>query len=483
MPELQGVPDEPGQPPALQALSLAEKSQKAKAQNITPFDVQGGVDEHGNAVAIDYNKLIDTFGSKKIDEALLQKFEKLTGKPPHRLLRRGMVFSHRDLDIILDKYEKGIPFFLYTGRGPSSDSMHVGHSIPFEFTKYLQDAFEVPLIIMLTDDEKFMHSKTSTDKDGQQKVTPNKLSLKECQGFALTNALDIIAIGFDMNKTFIFADTGFIYGGHGIAFAQNILEMSKRTPHNQIKGTFGFTDTHNIGEFHFPAIQSATSFASSFPFIFGSTPKTVNKIPCLIPCAIDQDPYFRQCRDNAKQLGYEKPALIHTVFLPSLRGSESKMSASDSDSSIFLADTDNQIKKKIGKAFSGGQETKELQEQLGGRTAIDVPFQYLTFFLESDDDLEDIRQRYETGKMLTGEMKALATRELQAYVTAFRERRKAVTQEVREDFMRPRQLLFRSMPSAQERIATLEERRKKLRRELELVDDEMKRLQPDGHVA
>ena len=133
----QSVPDEPGQPPALTALSLAEKSQdiKSKEQIITPFDVSGGVDEHGKVVAIDYNKLVDKFGSQKIDQPLLERFEKVTGHKPHRLMRRGMVFSHRDLNIILDKYEKGIPFFLYTGRGPSSDSMHVGHSIPFEFTK------------------------------------------------------------------------------------------------------------------------------------------------------------------------------------------------------------------------------------------------------------------------------------------------------------------------------------------------------------
>ena len=131
------VLDEPGQPPALSALSLAEASQenKTKEQIITPFDVSGGVDEHGKAIAIDYDKLIDRFGSQRIDKTILERFEKLTGKPPHRLLRRGIVFSHRDLNLILDKYEKGVPFFLYTGRGPSSDSMHVGHSIPFEFTK------------------------------------------------------------------------------------------------------------------------------------------------------------------------------------------------------------------------------------------------------------------------------------------------------------------------------------------------------------
>lgn len=131
------VSDEPGQPPALSALSLAEASHKSLVQEqiITPFDVSGGVDEHGKAKAIDYERLIETFGSQRIDQPLLKRFEQVTGHRPHRLLRRGMVFSHRDLNLILDKYEKGIPFFLYTGRGPSSDSMHVGHTIPFEFTK------------------------------------------------------------------------------------------------------------------------------------------------------------------------------------------------------------------------------------------------------------------------------------------------------------------------------------------------------------
>jgi tryptophanyl-tRNA synthetase len=85
--------------------------------------------------AIDYNKLVDEFGTKKIDDELLARLERLTGKRPHHFLRRGIVFSHRDLELILDRYERGEPFFLYTGRGPSSDSVHVGHTIPFEFTK------------------------------------------------------------------------------------------------------------------------------------------------------------------------------------------------------------------------------------------------------------------------------------------------------------------------------------------------------------
>ncbi|KAL6141413.1 hypothetical protein ACLB2K_059701 [Fragaria x ananassa] len=41
----------------------------------------------------------------------------------------------RDLNGILDAYERGEKFYLYTGRGPSSEALHLGHLIPFMFTK------------------------------------------------------------------------------------------------------------------------------------------------------------------------------------------------------------------------------------------------------------------------------------------------------------------------------------------------------------
>lgn len=107
-------------------------------------------------------------------------------------MRRGIVFSHRELETILDRYEKGEPFFLYTGRGPSSDSMHIGHTIPFSFTKWLSDVFNVPLVIMLTDDEKFLFSE--------------KRTIAEVKHYARENAKDIIACGFDPKKVFIFSD-------------------------------------------------------------------------------------------------------------------------------------------------------------------------------------------------------------------------------------------------------------------------------------
>lgn len=114
----------------------APSAPAATKQTVDPYNVAGEVGADGVTKAIDYNKLVEEFGTRLLSaDNLLERFEKVTGKKPHRFMRRGIVFSHRDLDLMLDRYEKGEPFFLYTGRGPSSDSMHIGHTVPFEFTK------------------------------------------------------------------------------------------------------------------------------------------------------------------------------------------------------------------------------------------------------------------------------------------------------------------------------------------------------------
>ena len=82
------------------------------------------------------------------------------------------------------------------------------------------------------------------------------------------------------------------------------------------------------------------------------------------------------------------------------------MSASDPNSSIFLTDSAKEIKKKIQSyAFSGGGRTKEEQEQFGANLEIDIPYNYLKFFMEDDIKLQEIGDAYKSGKMMTSEIK------------------------------------------------------------------------------
>ncbi|KAF9001883.1 tryptophanyl-tRNA synthetase [Cyathus striatus] len=396
------------------AATVDSAQQHPHDQVVTPWDVQGSVSNDGRQQAIDYDKLVDQFGTRRIDDALLQRFERLTGHKPHVLLRRGMFFSHREFDKILDRYEQGKPFFLYTGRGPSSDSMHLGHMIPFVFSKWLQDVFEVPIVIQLTDDEKFLFK--------------HELKPEQTIAFSRQNARDIIACGFDLNKTFIFSNYQYMGG----MFYQNVSRISRQISYNQVKATFGFNESDNIGKIHFASIQAAPSFSNSFPHIFG----TASNIPCLIPCAIDQDPYFRLTRDIAQKLKYPKPTLLHSKFFPALQGPQTKMSASDPNSSIYMTDKPVQIKNKVNRhGFSGGQETEEEHRRLGGNTDVDVAYQYLTFFLDDDEELERLGTEYRAGHLLTGQLKARCIELLQRFVADFQERRAKITDDVVDAFM------------------------------------------------
>lgn len=460
---------------------------------VTAFEVSG---------SIDYTKLIEKFGSKPLTPYLLRRLENVTvkrGTVPrlHRFLRREIFFSHRDIEKICELLEGwyGVsppspdesddqadvegsaqpqqqeqpktpcPIYLYTGRGPSSAAMHLGHLVPFLFTAWLQKAFQCPLVIQMTDDEKFIfkgeyNGDDSGDAGGDQTGDGGGGDATNNEGTAddnrtgdnldyfakltIENAKDIIACDFIYDKTFLFSDLEYV----GKMYP-NIVRIWKAVTINQVNGIFGFDGTSNIGKAAFPAIQAAPSFGSSFPVVLGGR-ETVNAatLACLIPCAIDQDPYFRLTRDVAHKLVPRrhplrgKPALIHSKFFPPLQGAKGKMSSSDPNSAIFLTDTDQEIERKIKvHAFSGGRETKVLQMELGANLDVDVSYQWLRFFLEDDDELARIGHEYGTGSgefWSTGSVKAKLVQVLKELVKEHQDRRDKVTDEVVRKWMSER---------------------------------------------
>lgn len=416
---------------------LGAKQAEVKPKDVTEEDMV--VTAHEVSGKIDYNKLVREFGSTLITDELKERVKASTvGKGNvsklHPWLERGIFFSHRDLAGLLDKVEGGKPFYLYTGRGPSSAAMHLGHLIPFLFTKWLQDAFNVPLVIQMTDDEKFLWKGTYEDGKGD--------NLMHFKGLTIENCKDIIACGFDRSKTFIFSDLDYV--GH---MYPNIVRIWKAVTYNTARGAFGFVGESNIGQSAFPAVQAAPSFPSSFPTVLGGD----NDMCCLIPCAIDQDPYFRVTRDIAHKLVPKshplggKPALIHAKFFPPLEGATGKMSASNVNSAVYLNDTPERIASKIMEAFSGGRDTAKEQREKGADIEKDVSIQWLRFFLHDDQELKQIESDYASGQgeyWNTGAVKKRLIREVQRIVAEHQERRAKITDDDVREWMRVRKLQF-----------------------------------------
>jgi len=365
---------------------------------VTPWEVSG---------KIDYDKLVQKFGTQPITDELLERIRKHTGEL-HQQLKRKLFFSHRDLDWLLDLYEAGQRFVLYTGRGPSGP-VHIGHLVPWFFTKHLQDAFNAKLYFQMTDDEKFL-------------IHPD-FTIEKSLSFTYENALDVIAIGFDPKKTFIISDIKNIKALYDLA-----IKVAKHVTFSTVKAVFGFEDSSNIGIIFFPAIQAAPAFLESF--------LTGENVPCLIPAAIDQDPYWRITRDIASRLGYYKPAQIHCKFLPGL-GKGGKMSASLPETCIFTVDPPEVAERKIWNAFTGGKPTEREQKKYGGDPSICTIYQYFYhIFEENDEKVRDLENKCKLGEVICGECKAILADRVKKFLREHQRKREEAKNIIEEFFIK-----------------------------------------------
>ena len=407
---------------------------------ITPWQVEGKVD---------YDAVLDQFGVEPLNRDLIERWANLMKKSGknielHPWVTRGIFFSQRHFSDILNAYEDYLnekeknpnavcPIFVYTGRGPSSDAMHLGHLVPFMFAKYLQEAFDCTVVIQISDDEKFYF------KD---------MNFKTVYELGQKNSKDIIAVGFDPKKTFIFSNHDYRLSCR--EYEELVTEMRKCVTFHTLKKVFGFDDQANPGMIDWPVYQCAAAFYQAYPHLF--------KKPalCLVAYAVDQDPYFRLSsqisntfnkRIRSKSVSSPikhtfSPCSIIGKFIPPLTFDKSgeskerstgKMSSSiSSESTIFLTDTPEQIRKKVNKyAFSGskGDGTLEGHRKSGGDTALDIACQYLNFFETDDKVLKSIYDDFSCGKLTCGDTKKLLIDRLIKIVGEHQNRVSEITKE------------------------------------------------------
>nr|MDO8109139.1 tryptophan--tRNA ligase [Candidatus Sigynarchaeota archaeon] len=157
---------------------------------VTPWEVTGNVD---------YEKLIKQFGVERIDSQLLKRIERKAGEL-HPFLRRGIFFSHRDMNWLLDEFER-------------------------------ENMLENMLDVIALGFNPKLHE----------------------------NMLDVIALGFNPKKTHFLVDTL-----HAKSMYKPACEVAKRITLSTIKSSFGFNDSVNLGQIFYTAMQSVPAFFPSY---------------------------------------------------------------------------------------------------------------------------------------------------------------------------------------------------------------------------
>lgn len=93
--------------------------------------------------------------------------------------------------------------------------------LPFIFCKWMQEAFDVPFVIQITDDEKYFYKSDGEDLDAFTRL-------------AYENIKDILALGFDPEKTFICLNSR--YMGH---MYPNVCRFQRHINLTTLKAIFG----------------------------------------------------------------------------------------------------------------------------------------------------------------------------------------------------------------------------------------------------
>lgn len=298
-----------------------------------------------------------------------------------RSMRRGFAFSHLDIESIIECIVRHKPFTVVSGLNPSSP-LHLGHKALFDVLIDLQK-FGARVQIPLTNDESYVDGKAESIEESKrialQQITP-----------------DIKAFGFVPEKTniYIITETPIIY-----RFAMSI---SRLVTYDMVRAVFGKESLENVGQiFYRGVVQLSQILLPQLPEYGG--PK-----PTLIPVGIDQHPYILLARDVAKKLKMIPPSELVVKFQPSLLDPEQKMSGSKPNTAIYLSDTEEIIRKKINRAYTGAVSSLEDHRLYGAIPEICSVFALLLNHHPNDAFVEKIREEYHSGRMTTSELKTLA---------------------------------------------------------------------------
>jgi len=240
---------------------------------VTEPQTDGGVsgandvalDPWGSSTVSDYRNLFNQFGIEEFDQLL-------DGIPdPHYLMRRGVIFGHRDYRDVAVAMRNDDPFATLSGFMPTGDP-HIGHKLVF--------------------DELIWHQERGADAYGLiadlEAHSARDLSWEEIDEHTRNYLLSLLALGFDPEE-------GTLYRQSTNREMQDLaFELGIETNFSELAAIYDFD-----GETDISHMQSVVTQMADILYPQLDEPK-----PTVIPVGPDQDPHMRLARDLAARVQY-----------------------------------------------------------------------------------------------------------------------------------------------------------------------------------
>ena len=221
-----------------------------------------------SSAIIDYEKLTQQFGIKSFEE-----FKKGI-ENPHILLKRGIIFGHRDYGRIAKAMREEKEFAVVSGMMPSG-KMHIGHKMIVDQLIWYQKK-GADIYIPIADMESY---------------SARGIDFEESRELAISEYLtNYIALGLDLEKE----NTSVYLQSKNRIVEDLAYILAKKVNFNEMRAIYGFSGSTNIAHMYVPLIQVADILHPQIKECGG--PK-----PTVVPVGPDQDPHIRLTRDIAER--------------------------------------------------------------------------------------------------------------------------------------------------------------------------------------
>jgi len=264
------------------------------------------IDPWGSSTIADYRKLFEEFG--------IEEFEEILGDVPnpHYLMRRGVIFGHRDYSPVVDALANDEPAAALSGFMPTGDP-HIGHKLVFDEIIWHQqqgaDAYA-----LIADLE--AHSARGIDWETIDEHAESYL-------------LSLLALGFD-------AEEGTLYRQSQNRELQDLaFELGSNARFAEFGSIYGFDGETSVSHMQSVVTQMADML---YPQLVDG-PK-----PTVIPVGPDQDPHVRLARDLAVRMRFFKVTREYASFSIEDNEEERELLAETYDRLTEIVDDDDTIR-------------------------------------------------------------------------------------------------------------------------------------------
>lgn len=350
------------------------------------------IDPFSSELPEDYEKTMKEFGISKITNEMKKKM------PDNLLLRRNIIFGHRDLEKIIEAKEKKKQFAILTGIKPSN-FYHLGSKLVIDQLLLFQE-MGARVFFSIADIETY-HVKNQ--------------SLEESRKIAIDNVADLLALGIK--------EDSYIYSQSD---EKDVLLMSalysKNATYNMMKSIYG---EHPFG-YYISALMVVADI------LYPQVSKFNGLKPVIVPVGIDQDPHIRLTRDIATKHNLIPPSSTYNKMMKSLTGTI-KMSKSEPQGIITLNEDEKSTRKKIMSCFTGGRSTIEEQKKLGGVPEKCVAYELFMFLFEPDDS--KLKERFNAckkGQLMCGQCKKECADRVVEFLKNHQEKKKKFIKKAKE---------------------------------------------------